>query len=84
MATRRYMLGTPFIELRELLRHKDDRSLRTYLDVVSVVANMTAGDSSRWHATAEVIRRVLWPMLHGVASVWKEIDAAAPRPLPRG
>ena len=81
-ATELYLRGVPFVEIREHLRHRDDRSLRTYLDIVAMISNWTEGDTARWKPAADFIEQHLWAMLAGDAGFFVALRALCPVPLP--
>ena len=81
-ATSDYLSGVPFEQIKGTLRHRNDASLRHYLDVVSLVASMSEGDSVRWHPAADFVRANLWRILGNAFEGWSKLDSLAPQPLP--
>ena len=81
-ASQQYLEGVSAADIQLQLRHNDLRSLKTYLDVVSVMQNLTEGDCKKWQAPARFIEENLWRMLNGHQRIWSELDAISPLQIP--
>ena len=81
-ASQQYLEGVSAADIQLQLRHNDLRSLKTYLDVVSVMQNLTEGDCKKWQAPARFIEENLWRMLNGDQRIWAELDAISPLQIP--
>ena len=77
-----YLEGVSAADIQLKLRHNDLRSLKTYLDVVSGMENLTEGDCKKWQAPTTFIEANLWRMLNGDQSIWRELDAITPVQIP--
>ncbi|MDA8582913.1 hypothetical protein N9L68_01745 [bacterium] len=73
-----FVRGVPVPEIQAQLRHNDPRSLRTYLDAVSLMNNHVQGDAARWADAAGVVDAHWWEVLNGSAMPWAWIHEASP------
>ena len=73
-----FLRGVPVPEIQGQLRHNDPRSLRTYLDAVSLMANHVSGDAARWTEFADLVDKHWWQLLNGSSLPWVVLEPAAP------
>ena len=78
-ATARHLKGDPFSAIMEGGRWRAPSSLRTYLDAVAVLQQLTVGDGARWMSAALLVENNLDRVLVGDISVFAELDVANPR-----